>query len=770
MTESGRENMEGKTNVVPSASGREPAPKSKGQSRGRNRRGHYDNYGRYPSQENYRQQRKDGYNQPQRRGAVPDRRPAPRGGFNRSLDFKKGTRPAVVRDCPLVGPGTGSKKYGSSLNHLLNFKYTPREKPFVYHPRSTNKRYTTFNKEQFIQANFQFVVCDSGDYTVHAMDPDVLVEWDSIEQVRIFSHEVPSCPICLYPPVAAKMTRCGHIYCWSCILHYLSLTDKPWHKCPICYEAVHKKALKSVVALESHSFSVDDTITMRLMKRAKNSVLVMPKAGWNEREFKPFTINDKEETRYAKLLLASKEDVLKQIVTPEETALDAQHMEARSEQSEEVCYIEVAMAEVRARRESLSDSKCYEEVRSLMEDVKLHEEDSNRNQVTNWKVLSPSAIQDVGEYAPAFSDDEDHFDREVQEPDKSTYQLPKATEEPYESTELPEKTHGFHEHAWESVSGDSSCEPARPISPGPASTQYYYFYQADDGQNIFLSSLNTRCLIKEYGGLEYCPATITAKILEMDARSQSEDLRKRYRCLSHLPLTCEFVFCELDIKPPIISQATLNFFKGEIQQRKQQRQKKLRMEKRREQKAISNVSLPDFSSRSASRDAVPVPEHLDLGSDFEFPAQTGQLAISPPSNAAPSPFMQFAASMPNHDDGLAAMAETEGVNMQSDVIPSPPSFAQALRSKKATETFRKRQEIAPVTRRPSWAEESDEGDCAPVPTFQSAFTEALISANWKKYDVDDAQSGAASAESNGKKHKKNKKKLLFTTGSFMKYN
>ena len=45
---------------------------------------------------------------------------------------------------------------------------------------------------------------------------------------------------------------------------------------------------------------------------------------------------------------------------------------------------------------------------------------------------------------------------------------------------------------------------------------------------------------------------------------------------------------------------------------------------------------------------MPVPEHLDLGSDFEFPAQTGQLAISPPSNAAPSPFMQFAASMPNH--------------------------------------------------------------------------------------------------------------------------
>lgn len=34
--------------------------------------------------------------------------------------------------------------------------------------------------------SFQFVVSDSGDYTIHAMDPDVLVEWDLIEQVVSF--------------------------------------------------------------------------------------------------------------------------------------------------------------------------------------------------------------------------------------------------------------------------------------------------------------------------------------------------------------------------------------------------------------------------------------------------------------------------------------------------------------------------------------------------------------------------------------------------------
>ena len=25
------------------------------------------------------------------------------------------------------------------------------------------------------------------------------------------------------PNLAAKITRCGHVYCWSCLLHYLSL-------------------------------------------------------------------------------------------------------------------------------------------------------------------------------------------------------------------------------------------------------------------------------------------------------------------------------------------------------------------------------------------------------------------------------------------------------------------------------------------------------------------------------------------------------------------
>ncbi|KAG8429210.1 hypothetical protein GDO86_018055 [Hymenochirus boettgeri] len=143
---------------------------------------------------------------------------------------------------------SGPKKI--SLNHLLNFTFEPRGQFSGHHNgqgnwgRKNKWGNKPFNKELFLQANCQFVVSEENDYSIHFTDPDILVNWDYVEQVRIFSHEVPSCPICLYPPIAAKITRCGHIFCWACILHYLSLSEKDWSRCPICYSSIMKKDLK----------------------------------------------------------------------------------------------------------------------------------------------------------------------------------------------------------------------------------------------------------------------------------------------------------------------------------------------------------------------------------------------------------------------------------------------------------------------------------------------------------------------------------------------
>ena len=105
-----------------------------------------------------------------------------------------------------------------------------------------------FNQVYLSLNSCQFVVRQGLDYSKHLKDPDVIVDWDLVEQVRLkTTSDVPSCPICLYPPTTAKLTRCGHVYCWTCILHYLSLSDDKSRKCPICFDSVRREDLKRYV-------------------------------------------------------------------------------------------------------------------------------------------------------------------------------------------------------------------------------------------------------------------------------------------------------------------------------------------------------------------------------------------------------------------------------------------------------------------------------------------------------------------------------------------
>uniref|UniRef100_A0A671U959 E3 ubiquitin-protein ligase RNF10 n=1 Tax=Sparus aurata TaxID=8175 RepID=A0A671U959_SPAAU len=235
-----------------------------------------------------------------------DKRPSQRGGRQYGVagggrrEEVAETRRAEFSPAQFAGP----KKI--SLNHLLNFTFEPRggtsgigEGGHSYWGRRNKwgHKHKPFNKELFLQANCQFVVSDDQDYKAHFTDPDTLVNWDCVQQVRIYSHEVPSCPICLYPPVAARITRCGHIFCWPCMLHYLSLSDKSWSKCPICYEAVATDDLKSVVAMETRQYVVGDVITMRLMRREKGALVAMPSCQWVKVE-EPVRFGGEKQTRH----------------------------------------------------------------------------------------------------------------------------------------------------------------------------------------------------------------------------------------------------------------------------------------------------------------------------------------------------------------------------------------------------------------------------------------------------------------------------------------
>jgi hypothetical protein len=123
----------------------------------------------------------------------------------------------------------------------------------------------------------------------HATNPDLLVKWESVCQMIIPTNKPIKCPICLSPPVAARVTKCGHVFCWSCVQHYVSLSDHSWRKCPICYESIYSNALKRVQIVHSNAYanaSPGNPVEMEfsLMKRTSSSSVTLPLAShrkWN---------------------------------------------------------------------------------------------------------------------------------------------------------------------------------------------------------------------------------------------------------------------------------------------------------------------------------------------------------------------------------------------------------------------------------------------------------------------------------------------------------
>jgi hypothetical protein len=291
-----------------------------------------------------------------------DKRPKPKGQYHG--DTKEDSK-VVYDEAAELGSVLvpGSKK--QNLNHLLNFHYEPREVLGVSsvgrnYNRSSNNynrwlpqvQRHKYNKELFLQANCQFVVTADGDYSINLIDPDTLVDWKLIEQIKLHTSENLSCPICLGPPVAGKMTRCGHVYCWPCILHYLSLSDKNWRKCPICYEPVDKLDLKSVVEITQFSLNIGDTINLRLMRRKRGSLLATPVHENNTLDpTNFFSVSEYSGQIYSKLLIANDKDV-KEIIEGERKELKKEFTE--DPQSPESCFIEQAILELTSREEQIS--------------------------------------------------------------------------------------------------------------------------------------------------------------------------------------------------------------------------------------------------------------------------------------------------------------------------------------------------------------------------------------------------------------------------------
>ncbi|XP_071789412.1 E3 ubiquitin-protein ligase RNF10-like isoform X1 [Asterias amurensis] len=797
---------------------------------------------------------------PQRSKGFADKRPRNHNNWSGRRDEVTQAQSAEFGSALTHGP----KKM--NLTHLINFTMAPRDGASDYTTpggwRGRNKwtqRYPRYNKEQFLQANCQFVVKAGCDYSIHCKNADKLVDWDLIEQVRILGQEVPSCPICLYPPTAAKITRCGHIYCWTCVLHYLALGDRTWRKCPICYEAVHEKDLKSVVAKATHGYSQGDEITFRLMKREKGSVVTQPHT---TREYgKLFTIeDDPSSTCMVKLLLATPEQVKEMIIEPERAALLTQIQE--NDGDLEDSFPLAALEMIKEREQSIHNVKKIQKLSSAVVGLNLQDDqEQEKHHEEAYSGLSPPC-NNYKHYSSAFSDEE-HDPEEhnagrhspilqgftIEEPfqdystsrnakrtpSKTEHQLPSVNGSDAAGTpvqaegQLQDSTDesvvkGVVEGVVEGVSKDDeevgreSPVPTRQrrekLEGASASAErsegkghVYYFYQAVDGQHLYLQSLNVSCLIREYGSFAQCPETITAKVVEIEHMSMNEALRHRLRYLFHLPLTCEFGICELEFKPPVVSRETIQHFAGDFQKRKKARERKVRNEKKQERKMQirenkkngkyptpkfslqSNTQFPTFgldsmpadvshavSSERSSAVASPESTVSSLGSPTELSQEEAgygagsQYGHDVDSTGGPSPIVGSWASTASMEESSASSRSFAQMLREGKTKPETSSWPKIVKAGSGgTEKTQDEWKIRkPSVRGPDGSDDSSNEDYAPIPQYKDAFSDAIQAA------LDKAAMEAASRKTDdditsspgsGKRGKKGKKKqqLLFST-------
>jgi hypothetical protein len=138
----------------------------------------------------------------------------------RELDI--GARKTASSSVTTATLSPSSRRGHVSINNFIEFTFPERTKPSSSSVLF-RRRYPTapYLKERFVHANFRFLIRSDRDYAVALSDPDMVIDWDDVEQVLVtIFHEI-TCPICLiHPPVVAKTTKCGHIFCWTCILHY----------------------------------------------------------------------------------------------------------------------------------------------------------------------------------------------------------------------------------------------------------------------------------------------------------------------------------------------------------------------------------------------------------------------------------------------------------------------------------------------------------------------------------------------------------------------
>ncbi|KAK1281577.1 hypothetical protein QJS10_CPB22g00483 [Acorus calamus] len=486
----------------------------------------------------------------------------------------------------------GRRNQAVNGNHLLNFFYDPISRPQPRPiPRKRQQDIRPYDKDLFLQANYKFVVLDTGCSTIESMDPDKMLQMEEVICVRYLTPFPIQCPICLESPLCPQITSCGHIYCFPCILQFLMMGQEDckgdcWKRCPLCFMMISCKDLYTMYIDYVKQYHVGDHPEFTLLTRSKDSSVPILK---NQQKVALPSSTEDFCGSFAKFTLTSDVEM-----SVREAKRDLNDWLAKADSGlvddlEKLPYVCAALEQLDQRMKRWQDHEVMTGSPPVINRASL----SSKPRVL--KNSSPKtqghALSSIGVAFEAGSEEHQlpfgtHHVVQRNDSENSGRLSPEKLET--DSLSLPDDVRQLFENP-EKTTFNEGKGPGKPLhgSKDIQERDSYTFYQAIDGQHLILHPLNMKCLLHYYGSYDLLPPRIGGKILQLETVTQSGSMRKRYRFLSHFSLTTTFQLCEIDLSE-ILPPDALSPFIEEIRRRENQR--KQVAEKELEEKAKADAA------------------------------------------------------------------------------------------------------------------------------------------------------------------------------------
>lgn len=357
----------------------------------------------------------------------------------------------------------------------------------------------------YVNAQYRFVMKPTFDGARYLSNPDLPLPWHDIVQVLVNANSdvtvagcgvsgaepAAACPICLAPPVAPRMTRCGHVYCYPCILHYLIVSEngsmqqrsaprRQSKRCPICWDDVTRSDLKAVHWIDARAAAAEHTnaflaqraaetgglalldhaselhehaglMTLRLVARPQDQTLALPRnaAHWPPLNSRVPTCAESDAVIFARFMLATPEFLCASL-RADIAQIDAEAISLQQWKADELSleFLRVARAEL---------------VQTLDATSSVH-----------------SSTADVH------------------------------------------------------LAAEADTSPAA-----------YFYFQAASGQTVFLHPIDIKVLLAHFGTYADFPDTLLVVVQNMEEGTMDEQLRRRCKYLAQ-PMSSDVTFIEVD--------------------------------------------------------------------------------------------------------------------------------------------------------------------------------------------------------------------------------